>query len=154
MNADREELAARLAWAIDADWPDLERAQIATSGAVQVGNVRRSGSGRWRWEIASLPGDGGFRDDRNGWRDSEDEAKSAVEAKWAAWVAKTALRSQIERVEKERDEAREAYRALETRFDLELDAYAKDSDMAALRERAEKAETALAALAQKAHDNG
>lgn len=52
------------------------------------------------------------------------------------------LRDEVKRLRREN-------RDLQTRFDLELDAYAKDSDMAALRTRAEAAESRLSSV-QKA----
>jgi hypothetical protein len=49
----------------------------------------------------------------------------------------------------ERDALTEQLHALETRFDLELDAYAKDSDLAAARERVTALEKALEPFAKR-----
>lgn len=79
-----------LTWKPTAD-PIDETEQDAWSGGVTVGNVKRSGSGRWRWSITALPGDSGFRDERSGWCESETEAKHAVENRWRQWLSRADL---------------------------------------------------------------
>ena len=79
-------------WKADAsDWPELADALIATTGSIQIGHVTASGSGRWRWEIASMPGMSSYRDDRAGWKETEEEAKKTVEKKWSDWLEMAGL---------------------------------------------------------------
>lgn len=74
-----------LRWEKDPD-PVDESDQLGFSGHVPVGHVKRSGSGRWRWEIVSLPGDNGYRDERKGWCIDEDGAKEMVKIRWLNWM--------------------------------------------------------------------
>ncbi|QIV65873.1 hypothetical protein Cp1R7AA1_048 [Mesorhizobium phage Cp1R7A-A1] len=71
-------------------------AQVCKSGSVTIGSVLKSGSGRWRWEIVMLPGLSGYRNDLRGWKETEPEAKAAVEDMFSAWCEKAGLSADAE----------------------------------------------------------
>ena len=81
---------ADLTWEKDPD-PVDDLDQVGFAGHVPVGHVKRSGSGRWRWEIVALPGDNGFRDERRGWLNDEDAAKEMVAIRWSNWLRAAGL---------------------------------------------------------------
>lgn len=70
-----------------------QASQLCMSGKVIIGNVRRSRSGRFRWEFVILPGLSYVSADFHGWIESEAEAKRTVEEMWSAWLDKAGLRS-------------------------------------------------------------
>lgn len=80
-----------LRWEDDPN-PISERVDIiAFSASVAVGGVRESNSGRFRWEIVTLPGHAVSRDERSGWFDTLDAAKTEVQKHWGAWLQRAAL---------------------------------------------------------------
>jgi len=60
---------------------------VALSGGVGIGNVRRTGDGRWRWEFPAMPGLSAALGDRSGTCGTRDEAKARVEGMWGEWLA-------------------------------------------------------------------
>lgn len=66
--------------------------EIASSGKIEIGLIRQSASGRWRWEIISLPGLFRFRDEAHGWEDDKLDAKLKVHELWNRWLYRAGLR--------------------------------------------------------------
>ncbi|MER9652499.1 hypothetical protein NKJ26_03140 [Mesorhizobium sp. M0152] len=78
-----------LRWEPDPD-PVTDGDLLAFAGDVPVGGVKRSGSGRYRWEIVSLPGNPPLRDHRAGWLETEADAKAKVQELWDDWSRRAA----------------------------------------------------------------
>ncbi|RUW56841.1 hypothetical protein [Mesorhizobium sp. M8A.F.Ca.ET.021.01.1.1] len=74
---------------------DDETTQLCMSGDVAIGNVLKSGSGRWRWAIVPLPGMDNHREALRGWMDSEYLAKVSVERLFTAWCEKAGLSAEV-----------------------------------------------------------
>lgn len=81
-----------LVWERDPDGVD-DTWQVAKSGNVIIGSVRRSDTtGKWWWEMVSLPGRDNTLLDRRGRSETgEIEAKKIVSSSWSQWVREAGL---------------------------------------------------------------
>jgi hypothetical protein len=102
--------------------------------------------GKWKWFYRESPPP----TDDTSWLPLYDEY--AIAAISQGELREGMVESRVKVLESERDALTEKLHALETRFDLELDAYAKDSDLAAARERVTALEKALAGIEWKSAD--